>query len=241
MAPPELGTLAVLALVDSTSIGTLLLPVWFLLTPGGVRTGRYLLYLGTLAGFYLCVGLLLILVGNAYLDRLADWAGTTTGARVTLVVGVALFALSFRFDSGRTHGSGRLTRLRDRALGQDGAAGGRGALMGLALLAGTVELVGMLPYLAAIGILASSGVAIAGQVGLLSAYCLVMVTPALVLLAGRTVARKWIEPVLVRLSAWMERNGAEMTAWVIGIVGFVLAANSWQAASLEALWGEVAG
>ncbi|MGS2617245.1 hypothetical protein ACVCAH_22370 [Micromonospora sp. LZ34] len=52
--------LAGLALVDSTSIGTLFIPVWLLLTPGPVNARRILTYLGTIAGFYFAVGLLLV-------------------------------------------------------------------------------------------------------------------------------------------------------------------------------------
>ena len=37
-----LGSLVVLALIDSTSFGTLLIPVWFMLAPGRVRPGRLL-------------------------------------------------------------------------------------------------------------------------------------------------------------------------------------------------------
>ena len=43
--------LAVLALIDSTSIGTLLIPLWLLLRPDAKRLmPRILLYLGVLAG-----------------------------------------------------------------------------------------------------------------------------------------------------------------------------------------------
>jgi hypothetical protein len=45
--------LAGLALVDSTSIGTLFIPVWLLLTPGPVNGRRILAYLGTIAGLLL--------------------------------------------------------------------------------------------------------------------------------------------------------------------------------------------
>lgn len=43
-------TLLVLALVDSLSIGTLLIPLFLLVAPGRVRAGRVLLYLATVAG-----------------------------------------------------------------------------------------------------------------------------------------------------------------------------------------------
>ncbi|WP_157875350.1 GAP family protein [Arthrobacter sp. PAMC 25486] len=59
--------LAVLALIDSTSIGTLLIPLWLLLRPDARRmVPRILLYLGVLAFFYLLVGIVML--------SGADWA-----------------------------------------------------------------------------------------------------------------------------------------------------------------------
>lgn len=53
--------LAVLALIDSTSIGTLLIPLWLLLRADARRmVPRILLYLGVLAFFYLLVGIAML-------------------------------------------------------------------------------------------------------------------------------------------------------------------------------------
>ena len=61
---------------------------------------------------------------------------------------------------------------------------------------------------------------------MLAGYCLVMVLPALVLLGIRSVASRAIEAGLRRMSAWMERNAAETTAWIVGIIGFLLARSA---------------
>lgn len=243
MSLPLLGALGGLALVDSTSIGTLLLPVWFLLVPHGVRTGRYLLYLGTLAVFYALVGVALLLGGRAWLGDVGRQLETTSGARVALVVGVALLVGSFFIGNGKGKGPGRLSRWRDRAMGPFGAQGtsGRGGVVGLALLAGTIEVASMLPYLGAIGLLATSDLSLAPQLGLLAGYCLLMVAPAVVLLGLRLGARRWVEPQLQRLAAWMERGSGETMAWVVGIIGFLVARNAWPQADLAALWESLAG
>ena len=136
------------------------------------------------------------------------------------MVGVALFAASFRVGKG---GSGRLLRWRDRAAGGQTSAR---AVVSLALVAATLEVATMLPYLGALGLLAGSDLGVGAQVGVLAAYCVVMVVPALVLLGGRLAARRAVEPVLDRLSAWLERTGSETTAWVLGLVGFLLAADA---------------
>ena len=59
MSTATAASLVGLALVDSTSFGTLLIPVWLLLAPGRTRWGRVLLYLGTVAVFYLALGVAL--------------------------------------------------------------------------------------------------------------------------------------------------------------------------------------
>lgn len=234
MSPVELATLAVLALIDSTSIGTLLLPLWFMLAPQGVARGRYLLYLGTIGGFYALVGLLLLLGGRVWIEDLRGVSETVVGARVIVAVGALLLVSSFFMGSKDDKPSrpGRLARWRDRAMSREAGAGG---VVGLALLAGTLELAGMLPYLAAIGMLADSSLAFGGQAGLLLGYCTLMLAPALLLLALRLGLRHRIEPLLRRLATWLQGAGAETTAWVVGIVGFLLARSAWQNAELTGL------
>lgn len=214
-------TLAGLALVDSTSFGTLLIPLWLMTSPRGLRPARVLLFLGVVAGFYLVVGVALLLGGAAVASELGEEvAGSTALLWVQLALGVALLGASFRMGKGR---SGRLLRWRDRAAGGEGSTGG---IVSLALIAATLEVATMLPYLGAIGLLAGSDLAVGAQVGVLAAYCVVMVVPALVLLGGRLLARSAVEPRLERFSAWLERTGAETTAWVLGIAGFLVARDA---------------
>lgn len=264
------GVLVVLALIDSTSFGTLLIPVWLLLAPGRLRAGRVLVYLGTVAAFYLAVGIVVLLGAGAFLDRFGDALDTRAAAIVQLLLGIGLFALSFRFDSKRaakrdaraaaaapaTVGArpsvpgeapggepetasaprpGRLSRWRERALGIEADAAGAGAvrtrpsvlpLMGLALGAVAIEVGTMLPYLAAIGLLTTSDVGWPATGGILAAYCVVMVAPALLLLLGRLVAARAVDPLLRRLDAWLTKNATDMTGWVLGILGVLLALNA---------------
>ncbi|WP_418275167.1 GAP family protein [Isoptericola jiangsuensis] len=229
------GVLAVLALVDSTSFGTLLVPVWLLLAPGRLRARRVLAYLGVVAGFYLLVGVVVMVGGGAFLDRYGSVLDSRPAVLLQLVAGIGLFALSFRYDrkhvarraetrraDGREDGPGRLVRWRERALGTEGRSGSVLPLVGLALGAAGLEVATMLPYLAAIGLLTTSDLATVPAVGVLAAYCVVMVAPALLLLAGRLGAARAVDPVLRRLQGWLTRNAAEMTSWVLGIVGVLL-------------------
>ncbi|GGE92567.1 GAP family protein [Mycetocola zhadangensis] len=222
-------SLLVLALIDSTSFGTLLIPIWLLLAPGAVRAGRVLLFLGTVAGFYFVVGILLSAGVGRFLSDPEILNGPVV-VRVQLVVGLGLFAWSFFLGKKKrtadgTREQGRLLRWRDRAM-NDGGGGSVGSLIALALGAAALELASMLPYLAAIGLVAAEGLDPPTRTLVLAAYCLVMITPALLLLIGRLAARRAVEPLLTRIASWMEKRGGETTAWVVGILGFFIARDA---------------
>ncbi|MCA1655934.1 MAG: hypothetical protein LC635_05775 [Pseudonocardiaceae bacterium] len=51
------GSLVVLALLDSTSIGTFFVPILLMLAPGRLRAVPILGYLVTIAAFYLALGI----------------------------------------------------------------------------------------------------------------------------------------------------------------------------------------
>ncbi|MPV36613.1 GAP family protein [Georgenia subflava] len=231
MTITTVGSLLVLALIDSTSFGTLLIPIWFLLTPGRVRAARVLVFLGTVATFYLLVGIALVAGADAFLGDLDALLDHPVAARVQLVVGVALLVWSFRIGRKKTDDDGaprpgRMLRWRERAMGERESGSGIAGLMGLALGAAVLEVATMLPYLAATGIISTADLPAAGRLGVLAAYCLVMIAPALLLLATRLVARRLAEPVLHRVARWMERSSGETTAWIVGIVGFLVARDA---------------
>lgn len=235
-----IGALVALALIDSTSIGTLLLPIFFLLRPGRLHVGRYLTYLVTISVFYAVVGVALLIGGRVWLSDLSELGDNPWVARIGLAIGLVMFIGSFFMGKSGRQGPGRFARWRDRAMDSD-RSGGSVALVGLALLAATAEVATMLPYLGAIGLLATSDLSGGAQIGLLVAYCFVMVLPALVLLALRIGARSFIEPPLRRLAAWMERSSGETTAWIVGIVGFLIIRATAGPAGLVALIEQVEG
>jgi hypothetical protein len=218
-----LGPLVVLALIDSTSFGTLLIPIWLMLHPGPLRPGRLLVFLGTVAVFYFGVGVAAAASASALLPNLATIVESRPFLWVQLTVGVALFFLSFRIGKKKDNpeaGGGRLARWRERAL----TTGSVGGLIGLALTAVAIELGSMLPYLAAIGLITTAQLAIGQIVAVMAGYCLVMILPALTLLGVRLALRGRIEPLLQRISRWLA-NG-ETLAWIVGIVGFLLARDA---------------
>ncbi|WP_394619107.1 GAP family protein [Lentzea sp. JNUCC 0626] len=206
-----IAALAGLALLDSTSIGTLFIPIWLMLTPGRLKLSRFAVYLGTITVFYFGVGVLIVLGASQVIDHLDGQVALW----IQLVIGVLLFAVSFRFDGKKKPYTGKW----QNRLNANGSAA---ALAGVALLAGVVELATMLPYLGAIGMMSAADLSTA-QVGLLLAgYCLVMIVPALVLLVARLALRHRVEPFLAKISTWFAEKGASTTGWILGIAGFLV-------------------
>ena len=272
---PLVLSLAVLALIDGLSVGTLLIPVFLLLHPGRVRAGRILLYLVTIAAFYLAVGLLFLWGLVNLVDVASDFVASPTGLVVRLLVGAALLITAFVMPTGdkqpegasavpaspavapaqvspwtgmpvrdtpapatltppppspaadqagtATVRPGRITRWRVRLL--DPRTRGT-AVMAVAIAAGVVEVATMLPYIVAMTMLADAAVDTPLRVLSLAGYCALMILPAIVLLVLRIVAAPLVQRPLERFAAWMERTGAENTAWIIGIIGFLIARSA---------------
>ncbi|MEV0237341.1 GAP family protein [Nonomuraea sp. NPDC050786] len=214
-------TLAALALVDSTSFGTLGIPVYLLLAPtAGTGRPRLSIYLATLAAFYFLVGVALMLGMSTVMERFGDVLRSGPAYWVQLVLGVGLFALSFRFDPKRRAKLGKPERRFEPRVG------GPRVMVLLGLSAGALELATMMPYLAAIGIMTTSELPAGQWVPVLAAYVLVMFLPPLALMALRGLAGAWLEPKLERLRAWMSRNAASLVGWGLAIVGFLLARDA---------------
>ncbi len=215
-----------LALIDSTSIGTLFIPIWLLLAPTTISSRLILIYLITVAVFYFIVGVVLMLGAAPALDWLGSMIESPAGAWVQLLFGIALFSVSFRFDSRRSERLGkpdRAARWRDRALSHSSSTQ---FLMTLALIAAMAEVATMLPYLAAMAIIGTSELASLTAIGLLAAYCLVMITPAIALMMARNISFSLVLPLLQRMDAWVSRNGETAVGWIIGIAGFIVATNA---------------
>ncbi|MDR7184215.1 hypothetical protein J2X85_001238 [Microbacterium trichothecenolyticum] len=271
-------TLGVLALLDGLSVGTLLVPIFLLLAPGKTPVGRVLLYLGTIAAFYLAVGILFMLGLVNLVDVAQGFLSSPAGQVVRLVAGAALLLVAFLVGRGsapapgsratgeqvrvspmtgmpvagataapvaaaasgtaRSEPSARLVRWRDRLLAPEASGG---AVMAVAVGAGVVEVATMLPYLVAMGMLAEAPLGMPVRIAALAGYCAVMILPAVVLLVLRVVAAPVVERPLSRLAAWMERTGRENTAWIIGIVGFLVARGAATELGLFDRLGEVLG
>ena len=241
-----LGPLVLLALVDSTSFGTLLIPLWLMLAPGRPHAGRILLFLGTVAAFYLLLGIALLLGASMLRDTLQA-TGSSQPLRIAqLVVGVGLMALGVLMEPWTKAGKARRTARRAEKLARSGpslhvrmrrqatdSSAPVGAVLALALTAAVIEAASMIPYLIAIGLLTASDLSLVGRGAVLFGYCLVMIAPALLLLAARLLLHERVAPGLTRLEAFLSRNANEAIAWVIFFVGVYMAVTSLSALGVD--------
>ena len=216
MSPTLLLTLLGLALVDSTSLGTIGVPIFLTLARTPVR--RVVLYLSTITVFYFVVGVALLLGIDSALTVIGSVFETRAALVVQLLVGVALFGVSFRFDARKRAGRPKRSWVPKQ--------GGARAMIGLALTAGMVEIASMVPYIAAIGILSGADLSTWSRIGIIAAYTTVMAVPALALLGLSRIGAPWVDRLLNRSGAWIKRNAEGMLGWMLGIVGFLLATNA---------------
>ncbi|MFD1824152.1 MULTISPECIES: GAP family protein [Mumia] len=221
------GFLLVMALVDGTSIGTLVIPIWLVLVTRRGELGRVLAYLLTIAAFYLVLGLALAAGAYAVGPAIVDALDSVVGDVVVIAAGALLVWLSYRVDPKAKAKRGEDPESTARRWHERIAAalGTRRGIVVLALAAGAVEAASMLPYLAAIGALTAADLGAATTIATLVVYCLVMITPALVILALRIVAARWVDAPLRRFGTWAERGAGSATAWLLGIIGVLLILN----------------
>lgn len=258
-------TLFILALIDATSIGTLIIPIWLLLRSEYRRAiPRVIAYLAILAFFYAVVGLLLrsgwdlgaALIPEGFFQQPAlRLLGLVLGA------GMIIWALTYKTDAQK-----------EAALAKTGAKTGaaadagvprtqadptttvqpdvpknlRGLLAGaldtkfgvlvLALVAGLLELPTMLPYLGAMTVLKNSGWAEPTQLIALGLYCLVMILPALLLVGVRALAGERLDGWLQRVGVKLGRYAQETLGWVVGIAGYLLIRSSLSGTDLQSLF-----
>ncbi|TFH73746.1 hypothetical protein E3V39_11220 [Gammaproteobacteria bacterium LSUCC0112] len=227
-----------LALIDSTSIGTLLIPIWLLLDHRQVRASSMMIYLLTIAGFYLLMGLAIMfgadLLASAENPAPSNEALPTNSITALLLliaqlaIGIVLFVISFRFDSSKPSATSRVERWKQKAA--DATTSVR-FLMGLALFAALAEVATMLPYLGAIALIATAQLPWHLVFILMFAYCLMMILPAMVLLVLRMLLGERIRPILITVDSWITKNAASALGWVLGIAGFLIASDA-----LTRLW-----
>ncbi|CAM4067130.1 hypothetical protein GCM10009799_46810 [Nocardiopsis rhodophaea] len=214
-----------LALLDTVSVSTLAIPIWFLLTPRSLRIGNVLAYLLLVGSAYLVLGILLMGLLNRVRSPLEEALASPAGDTALAVAGAG-FLLAGLWHGVRPQESsrrGRLTEWRNAAVGENATTRG---LVTVALIAVLIEVATMFPYLAALDILTRSAAPWHTGIAVLALYCLVMIAPALLATLVLLVSRGLMRPVLARVDRWLRANARENTAWLLAIVGILLLSNS---------------
>lgn len=245
MDAATIGALTVLALIDSTSFGTLGVPV-IMLVQREVSRRALLLYLGTISVFYFALGAVLLGGATLLTQGLAAMADHPRVAYVQAGIGLAFVAGSFLLDAkgqawlrakrrarGLPERQPRHERWVARMIGPHPDAR---VVAGVAFGAGLVEAASMLPYLAAIGILSAAGLPAMLSLAALAAYVLVMALPAVLLLIARLLLTERVQPLLDRLAGWMQRHSDDALGWVVGIVGVLLFLDAQSRLSEAGAW-----
>ena len=225
----SLLALPFLALADSTSIGTLVIPSLLLLAPGRPSFGRMFAYLAVVAGLYFAIGLALLEVADAATAALRSPQAHMAGVILEALVGVLLIAFAvWRSRRPKRPTSDKVHSWRERALEPNAPLR---PLFTLAVSAVAIEAASMLPYIGAIALISRAELPIAGSTLLVTGYCILMVLPALVLMVlpalVLTVLRRAgsakLDPVLERISQWSSKSaGSPAILWAAGLVGVAL-------------------
>jgi len=222
--------LAVLALVDSLSVGTLVIPIALIVTWRRVRLGLMSTYLATITTAYCGLGIALLLGFDAAVSKLSVASETDWFRWMTLVLGAGLFVFGVfspnptKPKSKQTDGNNVPTSRASRLA--RGASLSATGMVGLALAATVVEAATMLPYLSAMGIIQSMPFGFSGKVALIAGYCIVMVLPATLVAVMASAAGPAIFPRLEPAIRRLEYEGKVTLLWIAAIVGGYMALTS---------------
>ncbi|UIZ93436.1 GAP family protein [Corynebacterium sp. CNCTC7651] len=209
-----------LALLDSLSLGTLVIPLALIVHWRSVRVPALTAYLVTVAGVYFVLGLGLLLgfagLGTA-LDRLTK---TDVFPWITLILGAALAIFGIFSPNPKKPEPGQLPK---RAAG---ATNSVPSMVAIGLGASLTEAATMLPYLAAMGIIGSWDIPTAAKVGAVGMYCLIMIAPTIILATLALVFGQRFFPKLERIIPRLEYEAKVTLLWIAAIVGIYMVANS---------------
>ena len=215
----DLVALVGLALLDSLSLGTLVIPVALVVSRRRVDVGPLAIYFATVVGIYLALGVALVLGIEALTGPFLRAFDTEPAQWAKLVLGVVLVVVGVLSPTPKTRTG---PRPEPRSLAP-------AAMVALGAGAALTEAATMVPYLAGTAIIAGMGAAWGIKLLVLAGYCLVMVLPALLLiaLAGAVGGRIW--PRLERWVPVLEREAKTTLLWIAAIAGFWLTWSAWAA------------
>lgn len=206
-----------LALLDSLSAGTLVIPLMLVLNQRGVKIRPLTVYFLTVCLSYFAIGAALLLGLDQLQDVLARVLSSEPVLWIQLGLGAILLVYGVAAPDPKKVDHSEVKQPRNLSTS---------AIVGVGLSAVAIEAATMVPYLAAIAILTDSGLAMAGRFGVLAAYCLVMIVPALIVIGLVAIFGNRVWERVERMVAWVERETQVTLLWIAAIAGFYLIANA---------------
>lgn len=210
-----------LALLDSLSIGTLVIPLALILVWRSVRVPALATYLLTVAAVYFALGVAMLLgfTGlSSYVERITD---TPVFPWITLILGALLAIYGIFAPDPVKPAPGELPKQLNKPIHTSVPK-----MIALGLGASLTEAATMLPYIAAMGIISDWDTPIAGQVAAIAAYCGIMVAPTVILAAIALVAGQRFFPRLEKAVSRLQYEAKVTLLWIAAIVGIYMVVNS---------------
>lgn len=209
-----------LALLDSLSIGTLVIPLALIIRWRTVKTPALTVYLSTVAAVYFLLGIAILLGFSGLSTFPKQFTQTSFFPWITLILGVALAGFGVFARTPRKPNPGEMPKQVPNP--RNGVSG----MLALGLGASLTEAATMLPYIAAMGIISSWDVSPVAKASTVGIYCLVMVIPALTFVALALAFKEKVIPLLERIAPRMEYEAKVTLLWVAAIVGIYMVVNS---------------
>ena len=217
----SLLSLVGLALLDSLSIGTLVIPLGLILLWRSVRVPALAAYLTTVAAVYFALGVAMLLgfTGlGSYVERITD---ASAFPWITLVMGAILAIFGIFAPNPVKPAPGELPKQLNKPIQTS-----LPKMIILGLGASLTEAATMLPYIAAMGIISDWDTPMAGQVAAIGAYCGIMIAPTVILAMIALVAGQKFFPRLEKAVPRLQYEAKVTLLWVAAIVGIYMVVNS---------------
>ncbi|MDO4920154.1 GAP family protein [Kocuria sp.] len=213
----ELLALVGLALLDSTSLGTLIIPLVLVIARRRVDVAPLAVYLGTVVAIYYALGAALMAGYDVLIGPLSRAWSSDAGIWVRLAIGVVLILVGVLSPTPAPR-QGPVPQPRSLSLA---------AMVALGAGAALTEAATMLPYLAANGIITGMPIGWPVRLLVLAGYCLVMIMPAIVLIGLAATFGNRVWPRLERLVPRLEREAKVSLLWAAALVGIFLIRGAW--------------
>ena len=208
-----------LALLDSMSLGTLVIPLVLVIARRRVDAAPLMVYFATVVSIYFALGVAIALGFDLLSEVAASLWASTAAQWFKLVAGVGLLLFGVLAPDPVKRSQARPA---PRSLHP-------GAMIALGASASLTEAATMVPYLAANGIITAMDIGWPARLALLAGYCVVMILPALVLICGAAVLGDRVWPALNSLIPTLEKEAKITFLWIAGLVGLWMAAEGFAA------------